>query len=133
MDFINIIKDYIYNIKIEQERLVKERLEKERFEKEKERFEKEKERLKKERIEKENKEKEIFEKELLNKELLNSNNNYNKISLINFNIKYLDSIIIDFFNYLSNVHDGRLYYLGITLIFISLIYFIVKFIIIIKN
>ena len=118
MDLINIIKDYISKNKIEQERLVNERLVNERLEKE--------------RIEKERLEKERFEKELLNSNN-NYNNNYNKISLINFNIKYLDSIIIDFFNYLSNVHDGRLYYLGITLIFISLIYFIVKFIIIIKN
>ena len=128
MDFINIIKDYISKNKIEQERLVNERLVNERLEKER----LVNERLEKERIEKERLEKERFEKELLNSNN-NYNNNYNKISLINFNIKYLDSIIIDFFNYLSNVHDGRLYYLGITLIFISLIYFIVKFIIIIKN
>ena len=133
MDLINIIKDYISKNKIEQERLVNERLVNERLEKE--RIEKERlvnERLVNERLEKERLEKERFEKELLNSNN-NYNNNYNKISLINFNIKYLDSIIIDFFNYLSNVHDGRLYYLGITLIFISLIYFIVKFIIIIKN
>ena len=128
MDLINIIKDYISKNKIEQERLVNERLEKERIEKER----LVNERLVNERLEKERLEKERFEKELLNSNN-NYNNNYNKISLINFNIKYLDSIIIDFFNYLSNVHDGRLYYLGITLIFISLIYFIVKFIIIIKN
>jgi hypothetical protein len=128
MDLINIIKDYISKNKIEQERLVNERLVNERLEKER----LVNERLEKERIEKERLEKERFEKELLNSNN-NYNNNYNKISLINFNIKYLDSIIIDFFNYLSNVHDGRLYYLGITLIFISLIYFIVKFIIIIKN
>jgi hypothetical protein len=127
MDFTNIINNYIDKNKIEKEQLEKEQLEKEQLEKEK--FEKEQ--LEKEQFEKEQLEKEKFEKELNNNNN-NYNNNYNKISLTNFNIKYLDSIMIDFFNYLSQVHDGRLYYLGITFIFISLIYFIVKFIII-KN
>jgi hypothetical protein len=129
MDFTNIINNYIDNYKIEKEKFEKEKLEKEKFEKEK----LEKEKLEKEKLEKEKLEKEKLEKELNNNNNYNNyNNNYNKISLKNFNIKYLDSIMIDFFNYLSQVHDGRLYYLGITFIFISLIYFIVKFIII-KN
>jgi uncharacterized protein YejL (UPF0352 family) len=64
-----------------------------------------------------------------NKEII-PYNDLNKITLNNFYTNYfnnINDIIIDLFFYKKWVKEGRLFYLGITFIFISLIYFIVSF------
>jgi hypothetical protein len=57
-------------------------------------------------------------------------NDLNKITFNNFYTNYfnnMNDIITDLLYYKNWIKDGRLFYLGITLIFISLIYFIVTF------
>jgi hypothetical protein len=64
-----------------------------------------------------------------NKEII-PYNDFNKITLNNFYTNYfnnINNIIIDLFFYKKWDKDGRLFYLGLTFIFISLIYFIVSF------
>ena len=54
-------------------------------------------------------------------------NNLNTIGFYNFYKNYFNNtsyILIDLIYYKKFVHDGRLFYLGITFIFISLIYFL---------
>lgn len=55
-------------------------------------------------------------------------NDLSKITLHNFYTNYfnnINNIIIDLFFYKKWIKDSRLFYLGLTFIFISLIYFIV--------
>jgi hypothetical protein len=81
---------------------------------------------------KEEKKKQILkeQQELLNhynKEII-PYNDLNKITLNNFYTNYfnnINDIIIDLLHYKKWFHDGRLFYLGITFIFISLIYFLI--------
>ena len=56
-------------------------------------------------------------------------NDLNNLQTTNFYTNYfnnINNIIIDLFYYKKWVSDGRLFYLGITFIFTSLIYFIYK-------
>jgi hypothetical protein len=64
-----------------------------------------------------------------NKEII-PYNNLNNLQINNFYTNYFNNInnfIVDLFYYEKWVSDGRLFYLGITFIFISLIYFIYNF------
>jgi hypothetical protein len=64
-----------------------------------------------------------------NKEVI-PNNDLNKITFNNFYTNYfnnINDIIIDLFFYKKWVKEGRLFYLGLTFIFISLIYFFLRF------
>jgi hypothetical protein len=80
---------------------------------------------------KEEKKKQILkeQKEILNhynKEVI-PYNDLNNLQTTNFYTNYfnnINNIIIDLFYYKKWVSDGRLFYLGITFILISLIYFI---------
>jgi hypothetical protein len=63
-----------------------------------------------------------------NKEII-PYNNLNNLQTDNFYTNYfnnINNIIVDLFYYNKWVSDGRLFYLGITFIFISLIFFIYK-------
>ena len=63
-----------------------------------------------------------------NKEII-SYNDLNNLYTNNFYTNYfnnINNIILDLFYYKKWVSDGRLFYLGITFIFISLIYFLYK-------
>ena len=83
-----------------------------------------------------NKNKEEKKKKLLKEqeELINNYNkettpfnDFNKITLNNFYNNYFNSInniVFDLLYFRKWIHDGRMFYLGITFIFISLIYFI---------
>jgi uncharacterized protein YejL (UPF0352 family) len=64
-----------------------------------------------------------------NKEII-PYNDLSKITLNNFYTNYfnnINDIITDLFYYKKWFGDGRLFYLGLTFIFIGLIYFIVTF------
>jgi hypothetical protein len=63
-----------------------------------------------------------------NKEII-PYNDLNNLFTTNFYTNYfnnINNIIVDLFYYKKWVSDGRLFYLGITFIFISLIYFLYK-------
>jgi len=80
---------------------------------------------------KEEKKKQILkeQQELLNhynKEVI-PYNDLNNLHTNNFYTNYfnnINNIIVDLFHYNKWISDGRLFYLGITFIFISLIYFL---------
>lgn len=83
---------------------------------------------------KEEKRKQLFEEkqeiiDKYNKEVI-PYNNLNKITLNNFYKNYfnnINNIIIDILQYNNWIKDDRLFYLGITFIFISIIYFIYRY------
>jgi hypothetical protein len=58
-------------------------------------------------------------------------NDLNNLNTTNFYTNYfnnINNIIVDLFYYKKLDNDGRLFYLGITFVFISLIYFLYNFI-----